>query len=130
MENKQSLIIECGEIVKSIITFVRDVRNKHNTQKDKLTLYIDLKNKEVEEMDFLLIQFETLISKYNMGNFLKIEYSTIDFDNVCFETTNINGYNIYLVLPKISNEEQVIEFTKEIDRLESQIMKYKMKLSN
>ena len=55
------MILNCGEISTSIISFIRDIRNKYNIPKDKLTLYIDMMNKEVEIMDLQLIGWESII---------------------------------------------------------------------
>ena len=59
----ENLVIDCGELVKSIISFIRETRNKHNIPKDKLILYIDLLSKNVELTDLLLMKFENIISK-------------------------------------------------------------------
>jgi valyl-tRNA synthetase len=132
MQSKENLILNCGEIIKSIISFIRDTRNKYNIPKDKLVLYIDIWSKDLEIIDIQLIKLQGIISKFNMGNLNKIEYSLYElFENdIYFESTNINGYNIYLALPTIQKEAQMNDFTNEISRLESQKIKYQNKLSD
>jgi valyl-tRNA synthetase len=132
MRSEENLILNCGEIVKSIISFIRDTRNKYNIPKDKLVLYIDMWSKDVEIMDIQLIGWEGIISKFNMGNLDKVEYSLYElFENdIYFEATNIDGYNICLALPTIQKEAQMNDFTNEISRLESQKIKYQNKLSD
>ncbi len=127
-----NLILDCGNISFSIISFIRDVRNKYNIPKDKLTLYIDIWSKKLEMIDIQLVTWETIISKSNMGNLEKIEYSLYELfeKGVYFESTNINGYNIYLALPSIQKESKINNFSEEIRRLEDQKIKYQNKLSN
>jgi valyl-tRNA synthetase len=132
MRSKGNLILNCGEIAQSIISFIRDTRNKYNIPKNKLVLYIDMWGKEVEIMDIQLMRWEGIISKYNMGNLEKVEYSLYElFENdIYFESTSIDGYNIYLALPTIQKEGQINDFANEIIRLEDQKIKYQNKLSD
>lgn len=130
MQNDEKVILNCGEIVKTIISFIRDTRNKYNLPKDKLVLYIDMWSKEFEIMDIQLIRWEGAIIKNNLGNLKKIEYSLYElFENdIYFESINIDRYNIYLALPTIQKEGQINEFINEIKRLELQKIKYQNKL--
>ena len=130
MNSEEILILNCGEIAKSIVSFIRDTRNKYNIPKDKLALYIDMWSKEIEIMDFKLIEWEEIISKFNMGNLWKIEYDLYEiFENsIFFESININGYNIFLSLPIIQKKERINDLTNEINRLEIQKIKYLNKL--
>src|SRR6478609_8705112 len=121
-----SKILNCGETVKSIIIFIRDIRNKYNIPKDKLVLYIDMMSKDIEIRDIQLIEWKKIITKYNICNLEKIEYSLDElFENDGYiEYTNINGYNIYLALPMIQKETQIDNFITEINRLENQKINY------
>lgn len=129
MKNYQ---LNCGETIKSIITFIRNTRNKYNIPKNKLILYIDTHSKIFEIDDIQLIQWEKIISKFNICNLEKIEYSLYElFENDMYmEYTNINGYNIYLVLPMIQKETQINDFNNEINRLENQKINSENKLSD
>jgi len=127
-----SKLLNCGETVKSIIIFIRDIRNKYNIPKDKLVLYIDMMSKDIEIRDIQLIEWKKIITKYNICNLEKIEYSLDElFENDGYiEYTNINGYNIYLALPMIQKETQIDNFITEINRLENQKINYQNKLSD
>lgn len=130
--SESELILKAGDIVKSIITFIRDTRNKYNIPKDRLVLYIDFYSKEIESLDFLIYQWEGGIIKYNMGNLIKIEYSLYELfeKDFYFESTTIEGYNVYLELPGVVKELQLNDFLEEKNRLEIQKIKYKNKLSD
>lgn len=130
--NKKEIILETGELFKEIVSWVRDVRNKHNILKDKITLYIDLLSKEPSFIDIELFQWEEIMMKYNICNLSKIEYSLYNLfeNNSFFEATQIKGTNFYIPLVKISKEEKINEIYQEIDRINSLVIKCNQKLLN
>ena len=132
MQREEKIILNSGNIVQSIISFIRDIRKKHNLSKDKLVLYIDMFGKDIELSDIDLIKWEKIISKFNIGNLEKIEYSLEELfeKNIYFESFRINKYNIYLGLPSIEKKLQVNDFTNEINRIEKQKKIYQNKLLN
>lgn len=123
-------ILYCGELAQEVVAFIRDTRNKHNIQKDKLTLYIDLQTKDVELMDMQLMGWEEGIVK--MGKLDKIEYALFELfeKDTFFEATTIGNYNIYLAIPNIPKSTQLSELNSEISRLESQKDKCLNKLND
>lgn len=126
-------ILKTGEIVKSIISWIREIRNKYNIPKEKLTLYIDLYSKEsLSSVDIELIRWENMIMKSNMGNLDRIEYSLYELfnENAFFEATQIEGISLYIPLLKIDKKEKTNSLLEEISRLENQIAKCDLKLLN
>ena len=132
MRSDSDLILGCGDIIQSSISFIREIRNKHNIPKDKLVLYIDMLSKDVDNIDVLIIKSEGILLKQNTSNLAKVEYSLYELfeSGVYFESTYINGYNIYLTLPMIQKESQINDFNNEVNRLEIQKIKYQNKLSD
>ena len=129
----EKLIINCGETAFSIISFIKNTRNKYNIPfKDKLILHIDMLSKELEMRDIQVCRWEGNISKSNMGNLSKIEYDLYELfkNDIFFDYINIDGYNVYLELPTIEKKLQLNLYINEIKRLEGQKIKYQNKLSN
>lgn len=132
MQSKNIIRLETGDFAKSIITWIRDIRNKYNIQKEKPILYIDLWCKKPEILTFQIIEWEEIIKKYNMGNLEKVEYSLYELfeKNSFFETTQINGIGFYIPIQTIDKIEKIKEITQEINRLEIQIENCNVKLLN
>ena len=129
----EKLIINCGETAFSIISFIKNTRNKYNIPfKDKLILHIDMLSKELEMRDIQVCRWEGNISKSNMGNLSKIEYDLYELfkNDIFFDYINIDGYNVYLELPTIEKKLQLNLYINVIKRLEGQKIKYQNKLSN
>ena len=66
-------LLKSGEISQSIISFIRNTRNKYNIPKDKLVLYVDLLSKDIEYLDVFIVNWENIIKKSNIGNLKEIE---------------------------------------------------------
>lgn len=114
------------------IGFIRDVRNKYNIPKDKLTVYVDLYSKNIEDKDIELMYWEIVICKSNLGNLNKIEYCLHELfeKEVYFESTVIDGYNVFIALPGIDKTKAVNTYSLELSRLESQVIKYAAKIND
>ena len=130
--SETNIILESFETFKLIVSWIREIKNKHNINNKRIDLYIDLLTKEVTFCDLFVVKYGNMFKKINMGNCENVEFSLFNLFNsdYFFESKNINGYNCYLSLPMIERCEKENEIKEEINRLNEQIVKSESKLQN
>ena len=120
--NKDVPILTQGEVLKEIITAIREVRTKNNIrQKDTINLYI-----ETDEQDFLLA-FENILKKQNNAEQIHLTLKPI------VEALNVvvGRLKLYVQSPNaIDTTGQKEELKRELDYLKGFLISVEKKLSN